>query len=75
MQVRVFKPQADGDYLGVDYQFETVPAVGQELRLDDGTDVTVDKVRYIQDGERFIAAIWLASPKKPPVTIATPGVL
>lgn len=62
MRVRVFKPQGKGEYLGVDYDFDSVPTEGQDIRLDDGTDVRVIKVRHIQDGERFIAAIWLAAP-------------
>ncbi|WP_271299656.1 hypothetical protein [Sphingomonas sp. CV7422] len=63
MKVRVFRPanDADFDYLGEDFDFEAVPAVGQMLRYTnhEPADLLVERAGFIQDGESFVACVWL----------------
>ncbi|MBB6192908.1 hypothetical protein FHS51_003162 [Sphingobium wenxiniae] len=70
MKVRVFipDPATRGDYLGYDFDFETMPQAGQFLRLTDDEnpgDYPIDKIGFIQDREAFIASVWLKSPASP----------
>lgn len=70
MIVRVFKyvGEPGEEYLGSDFEFEVMPSVGQLLRLSDEVkDFEIEKVGYIQDEGKFVAAVWL---KKPRVSIA-----
>lgn len=75
MMVRVFMPRetdpTDGaTFSGTDYRFPGLPSIGQLLRLTDtrAGDFTVSKVGFVQDGDAFVAAIWLegAAPKPVP---------
>lgn len=66
MIVRVFIPKkldpSDGsDFDGHDYNFEVLPAVGNTLRLADPSspDFEVERVGFIQDGEAFVASVWM----------------
>lgn len=68
MKVRVFVPSLtartdDPVYCGTDHTFPALPSVGQALRFTDHRqgDFTVVNVGYVQDGDAFIPAVWLAS--------------
>jgi len=68
MKVRVFLyvGEPDRDYDGEDFEFETMPQVGQFLRIsgEGDYDDEIEKIGFIQEDDKFIAAVWL----KPPPT-------
>jgi len=74
MIVRVFVPRShdpnDGSvFSGGDHNFPVLPDVGHVLRFADerkGDDFTVSKVGFVQQGEAFIAAVWLEGPDAEP---------
>jgi len=68
MKVRVFVPSLttradDAVYCGTDHTFPGLPSIGQALRFTDHRqgDFTVASVGYVQDGDAFLPAVWLAS--------------
>jgi hypothetical protein len=65
MQVRVFKPTEDDHevYVGEDFDFDVLPAIGHILRFTAENDYPfeVATVGFIQEGQRFVAAVWLRS--------------
>jgi hypothetical protein len=67
MKVRVFVPTRPSPahetiFGGSDHIFPTIPAVGEALRFTDHrqSDFTVMRVGYVQQGDVFLPAIWLA---------------
>ena len=67
MKVRVFVPSLgsrgeDPVFCGSDHTFPGLPSLGQALRFTDHQrgDFTVVNVGYVQDGDAFIPAVWLA---------------
>jgi hypothetical protein len=63
MKVRVFiyTGEEGEEYSGQDFEFEVMPQAGQSLRFTEQEveDQTVEKVGFIQDGQSFIAAVWM----------------
>lgn len=63
MKIRVFipGPEDDGNYNGADYDFEVMPQVGQVVRFTRPlhTDFEVRRAGFIQDGDDFVASLWL----------------
>lgn len=68
MKVRVFlyRGEPGHEYDGEDFEFEAMPQVGHFLRIsgEGDYDDEIEKVGFIQDDDKFIAAVWL----KPPPT-------
>jgi len=67
MKVWVFVPSVNGSaddpvYCGSGHTFPGLPSVGQALRFTDHRqgDFTIANVGYVQDGDAFIPAVWLA---------------
>jgi hypothetical protein len=68
MKVRVFVPRRTSStdnpvFCGTDHTFPGLPGIGQALRFTDHRqgDFAVVNVGYVQDGDAFIPAVWLAS--------------
>lgn len=74
MIVRVFVPRSHDSgrgsvFSGSDHKFPVLPQVGHTLRFTDerkGDGFAVSKVGFVQDGEAFIAAVWLEGPDTEP---------
>ncbi|QBE91480.1 hypothetical protein BRX36_21490 [Sphingomonas sp. S-NIH.Pt1_0416] len=64
MRVRLFIPpigNGEGDYQGQDYDFEVLPQPGQLVRTtyQAVVDYQAERIGFIQDGEEFVACVWL----------------
>ncbi|MBC2665646.1 hypothetical protein H7F51_08925 [Novosphingobium flavum] len=82
MKVRVFVPgvaeAADGPcYGGTDHQFPALPSLGQTLRFTDERkgDFTVIDVGFVQEGDAFVAAVWLEADAARRASYAEPVVV
>lgn len=80
MKVRVFVPRLNGStenpvFSGTDHVFPGLPSIGQALRFTDHRqgDFTVVNVGYVQVGDAFLSAVWLASSDSPVVYFEEKG--
>jgi hypothetical protein len=79
MKVRVFVPRApdpdDGStFAGTDHSFPLLPSTGHLMRLtgDRQGDFIVANVGFVQDGDYFLAAVWLEHADSKPVNAGEP---
>lgn len=67
MRVRIFLPMDDAlePFAFGEFHFDTMPQVGQVLRLADFEDAEypVERVGFIQEDEHFVGAVWLGPPR------------
>jgi hypothetical protein len=79
MKVRVFVPRAldpaDGPTVsGTDHNFPMMPNVGHIVHFTDerASEFMVARVGFTQDGEAFLAAVWLEQAASIPVLYSDP---
>ena len=67
MKIRMFVPGSSSNadepvFCGSDHIFPSLPAIGQAIRFTDHRqgDFDVVSIGYVQDGDGFLPAVWLA---------------